>query len=223
MTEKKKKIIYFIIILVMTLAFITFYSLDNNIAKAEGDDAFSVISKPFKAALNDKDEEPADSTASEESFADLAYEKIQVFTWEKNDIDSLQIFSQRKNFTLINHGPKNWSIRSARLNEKIPKANNAIFKLLNVFTHLTSDNKLTRDYSELAKYFDYPICTITASFKNGTKGKLTFIRIAELNKFTNETEMKTWLRVNKETVVYATSYNTLERFLVNEEDFLKTY
>ncbi len=223
MDDKKKRIIYLILVFILALAFITLYLLDNNMTKSEGKDAFSVVYETIEPALNNEVNDDTNTTNPEKSETTLNYEKVQIINWDISSIDSLQIFSQRKDFTLINHDEDRWSIRSVRLDEKIPKANRAKWRILNIFTHLITNNYLTKDYSELAKYFEYPICTVLSNFKDGTQQKLVFIRIAEVNDSSQEVEMKTWIRVNDETVVYSVTYNTLERFLVQEKEFLKIY
>ena len=45
----------------------------------------------------------------------------------------------------------------------------------------------------------------------------------EYDDFYKGKKLKTWTRVNEETVVYATAFNTLQRFLVSENEFLKFY
>jgi hypothetical protein len=229
MDEKKKKIIYFSLIFVMAIAFVILYLLDTDISKSEGSDAFTVYYNALEPSLDsDADNENVEestknSTSVKESGSTYLYEEVQIINWDESKIDSLQIFSQRKDFTLIYHGPLKWSIRSPRLYEKIPKTNRAMFRITNVFNKLTTDNYLTKDYSEFAKYFEYPICTVVANFQDGTKSTIAFIRIAQVNDKTDEVEMKTWVRANDDTVVYATSYNILERFLVLEKEFLKPY
>ncbi len=229
MEDKKKSIIYFIIILLLAVAFVALYLVDSSIVESQGDDAFTEVIESIKPALeNGNDNLPNNDENYDPNKSEtiVNYEEIQVIDWDKNQIDSVQVFSQRKDFTLINHGKpgeKKWSIRSPRLDEKIPSSNNALFKLLNVFELFKTDNNLTRDYSEFAKYFEYPICTVVANFKDGRKEKITFIRIAVYDEFSDQTKMKTWARVNEETVVYAGTYNILERFLVAEELFLRIY
>lgn len=222
MDDKRKKIIYLSFMFVLSIAFISLYILDNNMTKSQGDDAFTVLYDTLEPTIKNNQDEN-DSQDLQKSESTYSYEQIQIIDWDENKIDSVEVFSQRKDYTLIHHGPRKWSIRSERLDEKIPKTNRAIFKLTNIFTHMITDNNLTKDYSEFAKYFEYPICTVISNFKDGTKEKLTFIRIAQVNETSNEVEMKTWVRVNEETVVYATTYNTLERFLVAEKEFLKIY
>ena len=92
-----------------------------------------------------------------------------------------------------------------------------------MFDKFYTDNYQTRDYSDLAEYFENPICTVIANFNNGETEKITFIRIEEFNTFSQKVIMTTWTRINEETVVYATTYNILERFLISENEFLKFY
>jgi hypothetical protein len=239
MDDKKKSIIYFIVILLLAVAFVVLYLLDSSITESEGQDAFTEVIENIKPALeNDnnpspnKQEEKTESNKNQDKNLDsdnettVSYEEIKVINWDANEIDSVQIFSPRKDFTLINHGKageKKWSIRSPRVNAKIASTNNALFKLLNVFTLFKTDNNLTRDYSEFSKYFEYPACTVVAHFKDGSQEKLTFIRIAGYDEFMDKTKMMTWARVNEETLVYAATYNILERFLVAENLFLRIY
>lgn len=234
MNEKKKSIIYFVIILLLAIAFVTLYLLDSNISESQGKDAFSNVVESLEPALHNEAEDQTNSDTKKSKSTGNEYEGksetivnidvVQVIDWEKSEIDSIQIFSQRKDFTLINHGQpgeKKWSIRSPRVDQKITSTNRALFKLLNVFKHFKTDNYKTQDYSQFAKYFEYPVCEVVANFKDGRQEKLTFIRIAEYNEEKDETEMRTWVRVNEETVVYISTYNILERFLVAEKEFLK--
>ncbi len=229
MDEKKKSIIYFIVILLLALAFIVLYLLDSSIEESQGSDAITGVIESIKPALENQTSESSDEDNEEtlpKSETVINYEEVKIIDWDVNKIDSIQVYSQRKNYTLINHGKtgeKKWSIRSVRVEQKIVKSNNALFKLLNVFEHFKTDNNLTRDYSEFSKYFEYPICTIVVNFKDGRTEKLTFIRIAGYNEILDKTQMMTWVRVNEETVVYSSTYNLLERFLVAEEEFLKLY
>lgn len=236
MDDKKKSVIYFLLILVLATAFIVLYLLDSNMTKSEGDDAFTTVVKSMKETSESINAADSDNNDNKENMIEkdaekpdnnvIEYEEIKVIEWDRNDIDSIQVFSKRKDFSLINHGlpgEKKWSIKSVRLDEKIPPSNRALFKLLNVFEYFKTDNSMTKDYSEYAKYFDYPVCTIIVHFKDSSSRKLSFIRIAGYNNILDRDEMQTWARVDEETVVYAATYNILERFLVAESEFLKIY
>jgi hypothetical protein len=220
MNEKSKKNIYFGIIILLAIAFTSLYLMDKDIHRSEGKDAFSSVMGSMEPAITDNQ---VASTSGDEEESYLNSDKVQVINWDKSKIDSIQIFSQRNNFTLIRHGERKWSLRSVRVEQKIVKTNHAIFRLTNMFDKFYTDNYQTRDYSELAEYYENPICTVIANFNDGKTEKMTFIRIEEFNTFSQKVKMTTWTRINEETVVYATTYNTLERFLISEKEFLKFY
>lgn len=228
MNEKKKKLIYFNIIILLAIAFTTLYLMDKDIKKSEGKDAFSSILESIEPAINDDQTDPttgdeAKSKAISDGESYSTSDRVQIINWDKTKIDSIQIFSQRNNFTLIRHGERKWSLRSVRVEQNIVKTNHALFRLTNMFDKFYTDNYQTRDYSEFAKYFENPICTVIANFKNGETEKMTFIRIEEFDDYNQKVMMKTWTRINEETVVYAATYNILERFLISEKEFLKFY
>jgi len=226
MNEQKKKIIYFIIIALIAVAFIVLYLMDTSIKKSDDSfftDIFNISESPIpndsSSVIASKNSSSLDNPAISQSYHEL--DEIKVIDWNEAEVDSIFIDSPRNKFTLTRHGFKMWAIKSTRINEKIPRTNYAIFRLLNIFQHFVTDNNLTRDYSEMAEYFEKPICTVVTYFKDGTVGKLTFIRIEEYDSFHKENRLKTWTRVNDQTVVYATSFNILERFIVSENEFLK--
>ena len=229
MNEKKKKIIYFSIIIILAIAFTILYLMDKDIQKSEGKDAFSSVLESIEPVLNDNQvapttgDKPRSKTISDEEGSYISSDKVLVINWDKTKIDSIQIFSQRNNFTLIRHGERKWSLRSVRVEQKIVKTNHALFRLTNVLDKFYTDNYQTRDYSDYAKYYENPICTVIANFNNGETEKMTFIRIKEFDEFSQKVIMNTWTRINEETVVYAATYNILERFLISEKEFLKFY
>lgn len=229
MCEKKKKIIYFSIIILLAFTFTALYLMDNDIHKSEGKDAFSNVLDSLEPALSDTQAPSSTSDNSQNAEPELVKEsivnsdKVLVINWDKTKLDSVQVFSQRNNFTLIYHGVKKWSLRSARVEENITSTNHALFRLTNIFTRFYTDNYQSKDYSELAPYFENPICTVIANFNNGKTEKMTFIRIKEFDEFSQKEVLNTWTRINEETVVYIATYNILERFLVSENEFLKFY
>lgn len=229
MNEKKKKIIYFGLMLLLAVAFISLYLLDGNVAKSEGKDAFSSLIEAIEPTINDNQAddtqtiEPQEIETSEYGKSYLKSDRIQIVNWDKSKVDSIQVFSPRNKFTLINQGRNSWSVRSVRIQENIPKTNRALFRLLNMFDHLYTDNNLTKDYSEYAEYFENPYCKVIVNFNDGTTKQMTFIGIEEYDDFSQKVIMKYWTRVNEETVVYAILFNSLERFLVSENEFLKIY
>lgn len=223
MSDKKKKLIYFILVLSLAVAFLVLYLLDNKPSVKSQDDAVTMLYKSIKPTIETNFPE-AGTQNEPEGEVISHYEKVQIIDWNANELDSLQILSPRKDFSLIRHKENDWSIRSVRINEKIPKSNNAIFKVENVFNNMITNDYFTENYSDLSKYFEYPACTVIAFFKDGTKSKITFIRIVtELEKQDSKAKMETWVRVNEETVVYKATYNVLARFLVKEQEFLKIY
>ncbi|MBI9032601.1 hypothetical protein JEZ13_11455 [bacterium] len=226
MNEQKKKIIYFIIIALIAVAFIVLYMMDTSIKKSDDSfftDIFNISESPIpndsSSVIASKNSSSLDNSAISQSYHEL--DEIKVIDWNEVDVDSIYVDSNRNKFTLTRHGFKKWAIKSVRIDEKIPSSNNAIFRLLNVFQHFFTDNNLTRNYSEMSIYFEKPICTVKTYFKDGTVGTLTFTRIEEYDRFHKENRLKTWVRVNDQTVVYATSFNILERFIVSETEFLK--
>ena len=223
MSDKKKKLIYFILVLSLAVAFLVLYLLDNKPSVKSQDDAVTMLYKSIKPTI-ESDFQKAATQKEPEGEVISHYEKVQIIDWNANELDSLQILSPRKDFSLIRHKESDWSLRSERMNKKIPKSNNAIFKVENVFNHLITNDYFTKNYSDLAKYFEYPACTVIAFFKDGTQSKLTFIRIVtEMKEQNGKAKMETWVRVNEETVVYKATYNVLARFLVREQEFLKNY
>ena len=222
MTDKKKSIIYFVLILTLAVAFLTLYLLDNSPSLETEDDSVIVRYESIKpTAISDVNEMEIEVDKDEDIHI---YDEIQVIDWDIGRVDSLQILSPRKDFSLIRHNERDWSIRSVRLNERIPSSNNALFKVENVFNQLITNDYYTTDYSELSRYFEYPACTVLVFFKDGNNKKLTFIRTVAVidEEIPNQKkgQMDTWVRVNDETVVYKTTYNVLARFLVQEQEFL---
>lgn len=221
MSDKKKSIIYFVLILTLATAFLTLYLLDSSPSVKSEDDAVTMLYKTIKPATQNE----LETEEVNDDDNPIFYDEIRVVDWDLSTLDSLQILSPRKDFSLIRHDERKWSIRSARLNERIPGSNGAIFRVENVFKLLTTNDYNTVDYSELSRYFEYPACTVLAFFKDGSNKKLTFIRImAEIDEELpdqQEDKLDTWVRINDETVVYKTTYNVLARFLVQEQEFLK--
>jgi len=239
MNENRKKIIYLCIIIFLAVAFVILYSTDKTNQDSKSQIAFSDIFQTIEPAFsanndnqnrsssdninNETNNETNNDDEVDEAIPYNKFEKVQVINWDEAQVDSIRVSNPRNKFTLTRHGYRKWMINSVRIDAKVPRANRAIFRILNIFKHFFADYSLTRDYSELSEHFEKPICTVLVYFKDGTVEKLTFIRIEEYNEIFKEYKLKTWVRINEETVVYSTVFNTLERFLVSENEFLKLY
>ncbi|OQY38122.1 MAG: hypothetical protein B6226_04095 [Candidatus Cloacimonetes bacterium 4572_65] len=194
--------------------------LDKDPIVSEGDDAVTLVRKSIKPNPEFAMPQPDSMVAG----VNITPEMIQVIKWDKANVDSLNVYSTRKNYSISKIKTDQWNYRSSNISMEINKANDALFKLLNVFEHFKSASTATKDYSNYSKYFENPVCTVTAFFDNGKSQKISFIRIAKEKptslSFKNP-QMDTYVRVDNDSVIYATTYNILARFLVSEKTFTR--
>lgn len=235
MPSKFKRVGYFIFLMLMIGVFIGLYIYDQP-KISEKDDAFMTLFKfldpehnYYETVEKENDQDHKNNQVEKPERALNKTETSQrdtlsLLNLEAKDISFIRVKSSRTNYTLIRKGYRRWIAEKNGSEIKVPRSNNKIFRITNIIKYLVVNTDYSRDYSDYAPYFEKPMCEVTVSSAKGKFYKMTFIRIpTEIKNRFIMAKFEYYVRLNDESIIYKVTYNSLERFLVDYDEFAKIY